>query len=173
MRILIIFIALQNPCIAAKLLGPQTVPSCVYLGTKARVSLRERLADFAMHATSTAAVNRIAGSTTTTSNVGTSADAHPNARTGVRPRDPKTNFSFTGSSLLSASCFFGFFLLNPVKLNFSPSGLFGQLPYQRGYLRATITWTSGQNYRRLCFVGLSRGFSYGSLPSFHNIKIRL
>ena len=49
-----------------------------------------------MHATSVAAVNRIAGSTT--NEVGTSADAHPNERTGVRPRDPKTNFPFLDSS---------------------------------------------------------------------------
>ena len=60
-----------------------------------------------------------AGSTTTTPKVGTGADAHQNERTGVRSRDPKNNFPFIdSSSSLSSS----FFLLNSVKLNFSPRG---------------------------------------------------
>ena len=76
----------------------QTVPNFAYLGTKAPVSLQEQPVDFAMHATSVAAVNRIAELTTTMPKVGTSADAHPNERTGVRPCDPKTNFPFIDSS---------------------------------------------------------------------------
>ena len=62
------------------------VPNSAYLGTKGHVSLRGRPVDFAMHATSVAAVKHIAGSTIPNLNVETSEDARLNGHTGDRTR---------------------------------------------------------------------------------------
>ena len=120
-----------------------------------------------MHATSVAAVNRTAGSTTTTPKVGTSADAHPNERTGVQPRDPKTNFPFLdSSSSLSSS----FFLLNSVKLNFSPRGCLANSPINVGTLELQLLAHPDRSTVDYVLSGFREGFRIGFHPNCVKLK---
>ena len=167
MRNFILIAAPQSRCRVKKLLGTQAIPNSAYLGTKGHVSLRGRPVDFAMHATSVAAVNRVAGSTIPTLNVETSEDARLHGHTGDRTLGPKTNTQSLDSSLLLSSTFF---TLNPVKFNFFPWGcLLANSPINVGNLELQLSGHPDRIKVNYVVSGFREGFRIG----FHPLSVKV
>ena len=135
---------------------------------EARVSPQERPLDFATHATSVAAVNRIAGKPLQRR---TSGLAPTLTRTSAQPFDlaiQKLTFWLQTHHLYYPHHFS--FLLNPVKLSFSPRGCLANSPINVDTLELQLLGHPDRTTVDHVLSGFREGFAIGFHPNCVKLK---